>query len=199
MEYFFRGMEDWMSQSLGRAKPNEVKPVLENRTKGKRDINTWWWWPTQPTNQHAQLNGHTCFAIGVWFLVWKNPILCIFWSNLPMCTICGTIQILSDTFQGLSHQLKGRRCYHTSKSQEEDEKPTTQELSFCSPKTQEEDEKSSRPDRYWLQGWQKNWQPRDKQVKTYQIKAMWSISFTSRGSTGLRLSEFAQISEFFQF
>ena len=39
-EYFFRGMEDWMSQSLGRAKPNEVKPVLKNRTRGKRDINT---------------------------------------------------------------------------------------------------------------------------------------------------------------
>ena len=37
---FFRGMDDWMSQSLGRAKPNEVKPVLKNRTKGKRDINT---------------------------------------------------------------------------------------------------------------------------------------------------------------
>ena len=40
IEYFFRGMEDWMSQSLGRAKPNEVKPVLKNRTRGKRDINT---------------------------------------------------------------------------------------------------------------------------------------------------------------
>ena len=47
-----------MSQSLGCAKPNEVKPVLENRTRGKRDINTWWWWPTQPTNTPSLIDSY---------------------------------------------------------------------------------------------------------------------------------------------
>ena len=126
--------------------------------------------PTQPTNQHAQFSGHWTRMLLNWSLasgLMKSYNLQT--QKLPlMCTICETIQTLEWHIPGLISPAEGREmvphCAWTSRRRMRNR--PHQNWASALPKKQEEDEKSSRPDRAWLQGWQKTRFPGAEQVKT---------------------------------
>ena len=110
IKYFFRGLDESV---VGRCQTKRGK-TGSGKSNQRKARYQHLMVMTHPTIQHAQFNWLTCFEIKVLI---HFPV---FWSEKityhmrvlklpPMCTICETFQTLSDTFQGLSRQLKGRR------------------------------------------------------------------------------------------
>ena len=163
-----------------------AEPVWENRTKGKRDINTWWW-PTHPTNQHALCDWHS--HVRFWF--WKY--FCVFWWYPD------TVWVTRDSFN-LYNWTNSNLDWHipglispaewdkilpswifSSQKQDDDGKPPRTTLRFL--KKQTEDDQPPRSDGCWRQGWQKSGFPRNIQVRILWMnwrQFTWPVFYLSK-------------------
>ena len=167
IKYFFRGLDESV---VGRCQTKRGK-TGSGKSNQRKARYQHLMVMTHPTIQHAHLNWLTCFEIRVWnhfpvFWSEKYSITCVFWSYLQCVQFVKHFKLWvthSRAYLASWREGDGASMCLSWKTLEENEKPSTWELSLCSLEKQEEDEKSSRPD--WLQGWQKNGFPRNDQVK----------------------------------
>ena len=147
-----------------------AEPVWENRTKGKRDINTWRWWPTHPTNTPSIIDSFSSKYFS-WLYFSELWELIPWWLLLVTMTqpdSCNRwIWSESDTFQGTSQQLREVGSANKRNRGKMGNPPPQIWLRFSSTRGgSQEDEKPPRPGRHHQQqGWPENGFAGDSQVR----------------------------------